>query len=367
MLIYFFLPFFNTGVIGSSGEAWKEHRVFSLTVLRSLGVGKRSFEGQIATESECLMEEIQSFKGSAFNPTHLFCNAVSNVICSVVMGDRFEYDDPEFKRMLWLLEDSMSHNGITLLQLAIPFIRKIPFLPPGAVPSMVALRQKLKSIVDQHRDTLDRDNLRDFIDVYINHVHEKAEQGADTYMSDIELLSVVNDFFLAGTETTSTTLRWALLIMMAYPDVQQRVQKEIDAVVGRDRLPKLSDKPDLPYTEAVIHEIQRYGGIVFIGLPRQTAEETEFRGYTIPKDTFIMSYFRSTTRDPDVWDDPEVFKPERFLDPGGRFKKVKDGLVFGSGTCIMHNKQHCYIIYHNTLYEKLLLISHFDNVKIQRS
>ena len=90
--------FSYAGIIYSTGEHWRVHRRFSLTVLRSFGVGKRSFEDQIATESQCMMNEIQSFRGKPFDPTHLFCNAVSNVICSVVFAKRFEYGDAEFAR-----------------------------------------------------------------------------------------------------------------------------------------------------------------------------------------------------------------------------------------------------------------------------
>ncbi len=60
------------------------------------------------------------------------------------------------------------------------------------------------------------------------------------------ILTVLDDFFLAGSETTSTTLRWVLLYMMKYPEIQDKVQQEIDTVVGRDRLPQLSDRSDLP-------------------------------------------------------------------------------------------------------------------------
>ena len=162
-------------------------------------------------------------------------------------------------------------------------------------------------------------------------------------MNDIELIQVVNDFFLAGTETTSTTLRWALLYMMKYADVQERVQEEIDAVVGRDRLPQISDKPKLPYTEAVIHEIQRHGSIVFVSGIRYTRVDAEFRGYVIPKGTIILTNLRTATRDPTVWDDPEVFNPERFLDDEGRVKKMKEGMVFGSGMFLLKKV----LLFHN--------------------
>ena len=322
----------------SNGDSWKEHRRFSLTVLRSFGVGKRSFEDQIATESEYLMTEISSGEGKPFDPSHLVCNAVSNVICSVVFGKRFDYDDQEFQYLLHLLEDSTNHPWFSLMFVSIPnlvpYLVKIPFFPKGSFPSAIALRQKLKDIVDEHRNTLDTDNMRDYIDVYLNEIHGKKDREEQTHLNDTELRAVVNDFFLAGTETTSSTLRWALLYMLKYPDVQKRVHDEIDLVVGRDRLPKLADKPNLPYTQAVLHETQRFASIVFLTGPRYVKHDIIFEGFTIPKDTLITSHLYSATRDPSIWEDPDDFKPDRFLDDKGQVMKIPEQIVFGAGISV---------------------------------
>ncbi|XP_072039153.1 cytochrome P450 2D26-like [Amphiura filiformis] len=180
--------------------------------------------------------------------------------------------------------------------------------------------------------------MRDFIDVYLKDLQMKKEQGIATHFSDDELVAVVHDLFLAGTETTSTTLRWALLYMLKYPDVQKRVHEEIDSVVGRDRLPKLSDKLSLPYTEAVIHEIQRFACIIRVS-GRFTRSDVEFRGYTIPKGTNITSNLYSVTRDPSVFDEPDVFYPERFLDEKGQVKKIPGQIVFGAGKRVCPGEQ----------------------------
>ena len=322
----------------SNGDSWKEHRRFSLTVLRNFGVGKRSFEDQIAAESEYLMTEISSCEGKPLDPSHLFCNAVSNVICSVVFGKRFDYDDQEFKYLLYLLADSTNHPWFIVLFISIPklipYLVKIPFFPKGSFPYPIALRQKLKDIVDEHRNTFDTDNMRDYIDVYLNEIRGKKDREEQTYLNDTELRVVVNDFFLAGTETTWSTLLWALWCMMKYPEVRKRVHDEIDLVVGRDRLPKLADKPNLPYTQAVLHEIQRFASIVSLTGPRYVNHETTFEGFTIPKDTLISSNLYSATHDPSIWEDPDNFKPERFLDDKGQVMKIPEQIVFGAGNTL---------------------------------
>ncbi|XP_072047418.1 cytochrome P450 2J3-like [Amphiura filiformis] len=325
----------GAGILMATGESWKEHRKFSLTVLRSFGVGKRRFEHQIATESDYLTKEISSVRGEPFDPTHLLSNAVSNVICSVVFGKRFEYEDPEFKHLLHSIEESAKNISFQILLIMCPrlvaYLTSIPIFPKGPMPIILSVRRTLKDIVDKHRDTFDSEDMRDYIDVYLKEMQIKKDQGTNTYLSDIELLAVVNDFFIAGTETTSTTLRWALLYMLKYPDVQRRVHEEIDSVVGRDRLPKLFDKPDLPYTVSVIHEIQRFASILFLGGPRYANDDIDFHGFTIPKDCYVQPSLYSVTRDSSVWQDPDDFKPERFLDENGQVMKIPENMVFGAG------------------------------------
>uniref|UniRef100_A0A8C5U9X0 Uncharacterized protein n=1 Tax=Malurus cyaneus samueli TaxID=2593467 RepID=A0A8C5U9X0_9PASS len=102
-------------------------------------------------------------------------------------------------------------------------------------------------------------------------------------MSNINSETIV-DLFIAGTETTATTLLWALFYMVIYPDIQEKVQKELDAVVGCSHIFSYEDRKTLPYTNAVIHEIQRYSKIVLIALPRMSVKDTELLGYHVPKD-----------------------------------------------------------------------------------
>ncbi|XP_072040772.1 cytochrome P450 2J3-like [Amphiura filiformis] len=334
----------NGSGVMSTGELWKEHRKFSLTVLRSFGVGKRSFADQIAKESEHLMDEISSVQGKPFDPTHLLSNAVSNIIVSVVCGKRFEYDDPEYRQLLHSFEDLLDNTAFYIFFVTAPrllaYLTMIPFFPKGAMPSLLSIRRTVHGIVNKHHETFDKENMRDYIDVYLNDMQVKKDQGTHTHFSDVELLAVVYDFFAAGSETTATTLRWALLYMLKYPDVQKRVHEEIDSVVGRDRLPKLSDKPDLPYTVAVIHEIQRFASIAFLPFPRYANEDVpDFQGFTIPKGSYVQPSLYTVSRDIAIWQDPDDFKPERFLNEKGQVIKIPENMVFGAGKRVCLGEQ----------------------------
>uniref|UniRef100_H9H5W2 Uncharacterized protein n=1 Tax=Monodelphis domestica TaxID=13616 RepID=H9H5W2_MONDO len=101
--------------------------------------------------------------------------------------------------------------------------------------------------------------------------------------SEDNLVSCTLDLFLAGTETTSTTLRWALLYMALCPEIQGKIQAEIDRVVGQSRLPTMADRENMPYTNAAVHEIQRMGNIVPFNVPRMSTVDTTVAGYHVPK------------------------------------------------------------------------------------
>merc|ERR1719384_301834 len=117
----------------------------------------------------------------------------------------------------------------------------------------------MQANVMKHQQTLDVNDPRDYTDMALMEIEKTTDTKSSFYgQFGIDNLKVtLFDLFLAGSETTSTTLTWAALYLVRYPEVQSRVQEELDQVVGQDRLPAMKDRADLPYTEAVMMEIQR--------------------------------------------------------------------------------------------------------------
>ena len=339
IFIFFFILFtflIFVGLIFSSGDTWKEQRKFSLSILRSFGVGKRSFENEIATESKYLIQELHSMNGKAINPAHLFGNAVANVICSVTFGRRCNYEDKDFKQMLELVELILQHEiGVALVTTQFPILVRMPFGPIRTFRNyLLEYRQCIRNVIEEHQATFNNENLRDFIDVYFQQIYLKKEQGIDTKLNEDNMEATLEDLFLGGSETSANTLKWSILLMISYPNVQSRVQRELDDVVGRSRLPILADRPSLPYTEATIQEIMRYGSIAPLGAPHYTHVDTTFRGYKIPEGTVVLGNLWSISRDPTLWNDDDIgmFNPERFLDANcNTIRKPEHHIVFGSG------------------------------------
>jgi cytochrome P450 len=139
------------------------------------------------------------------------------------------------------------------------------------------------------------------------------------------------DMFMAGSETTTKSLGFCFLYLLLYPDVQRRAQAEIDAVVGRDRLPSLNDRPKMPYMEAIVLEsVRMFMGRTF-SIPHRALKDTELQGYDIPKDTMVICNFNGNLMDKDFWGDPDVFRPERFIDAQGSIFIPDQYTPFGFG------------------------------------
>lgn len=140
------------------------------------------------------------------------------------------------------------------------------------------------------------------------------------------------DLFQAGTETTSNTLSFGLIYMVHNIDVQTKARNELDRVIGHNRLPTLNDRPDLPYIEAVLCEVQRMANVAPLGIVHRATETVKFGDYIIPKNAIMLVSLYSLNMDKDYWKDPFHFRPERFLDDEGKLIQHTDQfLPFGLG------------------------------------
>ncbi|XP_075116666.1 cytochrome P450 2G1-like isoform X6 [Leptodactylus fuscus] len=327
------LFYFLSGVVGSNGERWKQMRRFSLMTLRNFGMGKRSIEQRIQEEAQFLMEEFRKSNSQPLDPTFYFSKAVSNVICSVVFGSRFEYEDKEFLKLLNFLNQTFKGFSSIWGQMY-NFYPKVMGAIPGPhhniFKSINGVKEFITKRVQMHKESLDPSDPRDFIDCFLM----RMEQEKDNPDTEFHMQGIVNttlDLFGAGTETVSTTLRYGLMILLKYPDVEERIHQEIDQVIGRDRAPCIEDRSQMPYMEAVIHEIQRFIDLLPLGFPHKVTRDLMFRGFLIPKDTNVFPVLSSVLRDPKQFKNPNQFNPGHFLDDKGKFRRNDGFMPFSSG------------------------------------
>ncbi|KAJ8335086.1 hypothetical protein SKAU_G00407250 [Synaphobranchus kaupii] len=320
------------GIIFAGGESWKTMRRFALSTLRDFGMGRSTMEDRIIEEAQQLLEVFAQYQGKPFNPTISINSAVSNIICVLVFGQRFQYDDPQFLRLLQLVSENVRLGSSPMTQLYNAF--PIPMFLVGdhhkAMKNGNEARSYFTKVYQQRKAEHDSNDVRSFIDRFIVRQNEEQD-NPNTFFDDQNMVFSIGNLFGAGTETTSTTLRWGLLFMMKYPHIQEKVQAEIENVVGRERPPRADDRKRMPYVDAVVHEIQRFGNIVPANLLHETKVDTTFRGYHIPKGTPVIPLLTSVLFDKTQWQTPHEFNPGHFLDAEGQFVKRDAFMPFSAG------------------------------------
>ena len=192
----------------------------------------------------------------------------------------------------------------------------------------------LDKALKDHKETFDPDNLRDFTDFILSEFQKQGREDKSmrNCIDDINLQQILSDLFLAGMETTTTTLRWSFAFLSRCPDIQERVAEERKNILG-DRMPGLSDRGSLPYFEAVIQETLRMASVAPLAIPHKTQQSIECSGHKIPAETQVWYNIWALHNDKKEWNEPSRFKPERFLDEQGRFKRTTDQsfMPFGAG------------------------------------
>ncbi|XP_039196469.1 cytochrome P450 2J2-like isoform X2 [Crotalus tigris] len=321
------------GIILSNGHTWKQQRYIAITSLRKLGLGKKSVEHQIEDAAQTLIEAFRQTKGQPFDPSISVINAVCNVICALSFGHQFAPEDENFQNLIQALESIVKLTGNFFYLMYNVFPRLMGYLPgphKKALASVDLIVSFAKQEIEKHKEFHALHEPQDFIDYYLLQMEKSKNDPNSTYNKD-NLAVCICDFFGAGTDTTFATLKWALLLLANHPDIQEKVQKEIEDVFGFSGSISYQDRKKLPYTNAVIHEMQRVKYVLLFGVPRQSIKDVKMRGYHIPKRTVIIPDLRSVLLDPEQWETPEEFNPNHFLDKDGKFMEREEFLPFGIG------------------------------------
>ncbi|NXC49399.1 CP1A4 protein, partial [Penelope pileata] len=327
-----------------SGEAWKARRKLAQNALKTF-----SITASPMTSSSCLLEEHVSKEASylvtkflqlmeekqSFDPIPFLVVSVANVVCAICFGKRYDHNDQELL--------SVVHAGNEFGEVAASgnpsdFIPLLQYLPSRAMAAFKDVNMRfnvfIQKIVQNHHATFDKDYIRDITDSLIGHCQEKTAEDTAAQLSDDSIIGIVNDLFGAGFDTVTTSVSWCLMYAALYPDIQKRIQAELDQAIGHERTPRLSDRGMLPYTEAFILEMFRHSSLLPFTIPHRTTKDTVLNGYYIPKDTCVFINQWQVNHDEKTWKNPSAFKPERFLNATGTEINRTEGdkvVIFGLG------------------------------------
>ncbi|XP_078573911.1 cytochrome P450 1A1-like [Branchiostoma floridae x Branchiostoma japonicum] len=321
-------------VMGDFNPTWKLQRKLFHGAVRAYATG-RTLEDKVQGALNEVIDEFSSLEGKAVDvEAHVF-KLVLNVVCSATFGHRYKMEDEDFQFLMRMSQKFFELGAQGMLADIYP---SLAFLPTPTKTTFTKMSNEFfkyfKRELNQHIQTFDPDNLRDITDHFIKLQKEAEEEGdADiNSLTDTHIRQTIVDIFGAALDTTVQSMRWSIVLLAAHPEVQEKLAAELDSVVERNRQPSLADRSALPYMDSTINEVLRFGIVVPLSVPHATTVDTTLRGYEIPKGTWIMPNLWNAVRDPEIWGDPNVFRPERFLDDDGKVLPKPSALMpFSAG------------------------------------
>ncbi|XP_053380077.1 cytochrome P450 1A1-like [Mercenaria mercenaria] len=319
---------------GPFDNIYLQHRKLVATALRHFTCRKSIFtEDLISEEADNLIENL--LKKSEKEPVDIRENiqyATGSVIYQMLYGRGNDLNDKlnemveSANRFIKFTESGNPADVLPWLRNLMPW--KISGFKNMAIHNTVIR----KGQIDNHIRSFSAGNVRDITDTFLA-ADLRGKNRNERGLTRSRLLNSTADLQGAGFDTSNKSFQWLILYMSMYPEVQKRVQREIDDVVGSGRRIELVDKSRLTYTEATILEVMRMTTIVPFALPKLTIKDTTLGGYNIDKGTVVFFNLHSVSYDKEFWGDPQTFRPERLIDENNKLntEKCNHILPFGLG------------------------------------
>ena len=311
----------------ANGELWKRQREITFNAMHKFLAHKKTFiEQQVMEEAAELSEVFRSYEGQPFDPERDIGMAVANVTTRIVYGRRYSRNEREFCHFIEIARDFVSRAPGTMV---------IDVLPKPPILSKILDRKSFENLeevlnllekialnhVKEHKDSYNPENIRDLIDALLEAVSELDESDKALNMEKRLLNATSMELMGTGLEPHFSILHWMLLYLITYPEIQTKLQQELDEVVGREGPVCFEDRKRLPFTEACIQETLRHCPPNPLALPHATTVDTTLNGYFIPQNTTVFLNLYSVSRDERYWKEPEQFNPHRFLNTNGHIKE----------------------------------------------
>ena len=308
-------------------------RVFK-SAMHVFGAGVEEAEDRIRHAVEIALCEIDNMEGQAFSPKKLLESSILVQLWEWLTSKKLSLNDPTIKH-LREFSDIVSKQALqsSLYQL-IPFLTYLPTQFTRDIKRALQLKNSLfPQEFRAHLETYAPGVIRNLTDSFIcAYEKELAKDTGKDIGSIHDIANLMLDVTFLGSDTTSTSLAWFILYVLLHDEVQQKIHNELNAFMGKDRLPRWKDAEKFPYLQATLCEVERISIALVAGT--NAIRDTTIAGYHIPKGTFVALNYAQLHHDERDWPEPNEFKPERFLDSDGGFigwSKHHAFLPFGLG------------------------------------
>ena len=303
------------------GPKWKMHRKIAQNALTLCANKKYNpIEESIIAEARFLVQNLLKSDGSPTDPHNEIYLSVGNIICALCFGRRYQRDDPDFVQLVKNNDEFMAFVGAGNPVDIMPWMRHFTkrsfkqFLKILDTMTNLCVKKQNEHIV-----TYDPSYVRDITDALIKATKEIPQVDKDSVgLTDEHILTTLQELIGAGFDTIASTLQWAILYMISYPDYQEKVHTEIRNAFGLHKDPDFGELFDLPFTEATILETMRHSCIFPFSLPHSTTRDTVINGYSVNEKTLVFINLWSVSHDPEIFPNPEMFNPHRFLSDDGK-------------------------------------------------
>nr|AGN04319.1 cytochrome P450 [Oryzias melastigma] len=285
-----------------------------------------------ATKAELDCERTEgAFQG--VDPVKPLVTSVANVVCALCFGKRYDHNDEEFLTIVNINNEVLKLFAAGNLADFFPVFRYFPSLSLRVLVQYIRrMNGFMERRIEEHMHTFDKNCIRDITDALIALCEDREKSKEMSLLSDDQIVHTVIDIFGAGFDTIIAGLQWSLFYLIKFPDIQQRIHQEIDEHIGTARMPSFSDKPKMPFLEAFIYEVFRHAAYVPFTIPHY--HKTHNPEWLLHSQRHLCFHQPVSGQSCyDLWDDPDQFRPDRFLGHSGQLNKelTEKVLIFGMG------------------------------------
>ncbi|XP_073155206.1 6,7,8-trihydroxycoumarin synthase-like [Henckelia pumila] len=301
-------------------DSWRELRkicVLHLFSNKQVQSFRSMREDEVSRMIKNLAASASSGEDNCVNLSVTMLNLTSTLICRIAFGKRFDENESERRRFDKLMIESQAMQGGFFVSDYLPWfgwVDKLSGMLSRLDKCFRDMDRFYQELIDEHLDSNYKDKLMNSANNILGLLIQLKEQklcSIDLTWDHIK--AVLFDIFVAGTDTSAAVTVWAMTALIKNPNAMKKLQMELRETIGNNGFVNENDVPKLPYLKAVIKETLRLYPPAPILLPRKSLEECIIEGYTIPPKTLLYINAWAIARDPQCWENPNEFLPERFL------------------------------------------------------